>query len=225
MAGLKRFFLCRIASGAADMAVKERAEALIDAAMAGVAMHRKVLSQTIGAGPRGDSFGFDFMVEVWPDAADAPDWPGIAAAARAAGLDPALSRTMLADELIMKPGTAAVKGTFLSKRRRGASVAEYQSYWRNEHRAIIMAQQDFFAHVRAYVQNHFHPGSYRALDGMVPAPEDTFDGAPQMWFDSADDIHAAFATRGYLDAIKEDEKILTWVGQSQSFVSRETGLG
>jgi hypothetical protein len=223
MAGLKRFFLCRIAGGAADMPITERAEALV-AAMAGVAMHRKVLSQPIGAGPRGDSFGFDFMVEVWLDAPDTPDWPKIAEAACAAGLEPGLSRTMLADELVMKPGSAAVKGTFLSKRRRGASVAEYQSYWRNEHRAIIMAQEDFFAHVRAYVQNHFYPRSFRALDGVAPAPEDTFDGAPQMWFDSPDDIYAAFRTRGYLDAIKEDEKILTWVGQSQSFVACETEL-
>jgi hypothetical protein len=206
------------------MAVDERAAGLLDAALAGTTATRKVLSETVGAGPRGDAIDWDFMVEVWIDGPDAPDWDRIGAACREAGLDAAASRTMLAEELVMKQGAAAVKGTFLSKKRRDATVPEYQSYWRNEHREIIMAQTDFFAHVRAYVQNHFHPGSFLTLEGIAPAREETFDGAPQMWFDSSDDIYAAFQTRGYLDAIKEDEKILTWVGQSQSFISRETEI-
>lgn len=221
MPGFKRFYLCRLATGAAEMAVADRATLLLDAALAGTAATRKVLSETVGAGPRGDSFDWDFMIEAWIEEPDAPNWDRIGAACRDAGLDAAGSRTMLAEELVIKPGSAAVKGTFLSKRRRDASVPEYQSYWRNEHREIIMAQADFFAYVRAYVQNHFQPGSFLSLKGEAQARDDTFDGAPQMWFDSPDDIYAAFKTSGYLNAIKEDEKILTWVGQSQSFISRE----
>jgi hypothetical protein len=161
MSGTKRFFLCRRAENTADMAVDERAAGLLDAALAGTTATRKVLSETVGAGPRGDAIDWDFMVEVWIDGPDAPDWDRIGAACREAGLDAAASRTMLAEELVMKQGAAAVKGTFLSKKRRDATVPEYQSYWRNEHREIIMAQTDFFAHVRAYVQNHFHPGTGR----------------------------------------------------------------
>ena len=224
MTGIKRFFLCRLAPVSADMPVADRAQILLDAALSGVTVTHKVLSETVGHGPRGDAFDWDFMIEVWLDAPDTPDWKRLSSACRAAGLDAAGSRTMLAEELIMKQGSAAVKGTFLSKRRRDASVPEYQSYWRNEHREIIMAQTDFFAFVRAYVQNHFFPGSFLSLEGVAPAREETFDGAPQMWFDSPEDIYDAFQTSGYLNAIKEDEKILTWVGQSQSFISRETEL-
>ena len=221
MSGLKRMFLCRLAEGATGKTAVERAALLVDAAMEGKEVTRKVVSETVGAGPRGDGFNWDFMIEVWINAADVPDWNRIAGACLEADLNATKSHTMLA---VMKPGTAAIKGTFLSKRRRDASVPEYQSYWRNEHREIIMAQADFFAHVRAYVQNHFHSDSFVSLEGVAPDTEDRFDGAPQMWFDSPDDIYAAFQTQGYLTAIKEDEKTLTWVGQSQSFISRETEI-
>ena len=122
----------------------------------GRGIQRIVFNEAVAAGPRGDQFSFDFVVEAWlGDPNEVSDHGALLRAAVEAGLDPKLSRTVLAEEKVIKPGSAPVKGTFLSKRKPGTSVAEYQSYWRNQHAEIIQAQHDFFSFVRAYVQNHF----------------------------------------------------------------------
>lgn len=219
----KRFILGKFAAhhGAAD--ARAAATAYASTLLSDVFVRKAVYSEATASGPRGDSFGFDFLVEAWLDDAAVTtfDPARSASAAIAAGIDPDASRTVLADEKIIKPGTAAVKGTFLSKRRPGSTVDEYLRYWRGTHADIIQSQADFFAFVRAYVQNHFVPGSFVTLAGGALSQEDSFDGSPQMWFDSPDDIYGAFATDGYHKHIKEDEKILVKVGYSQSFISRE----
>lgn len=219
----KRFILGRFASPLDSGPAKAAATLYASDLLRGVPVARAVYSEAIARGPRGDGFGFDFMVEAWlaDDADPAFDAAASVRAARAAGLDPEQSRTVLAEEKVIKAGAGAVKGTFLSKRRPGSTVAEYQEYWRGTHAEIIQAQKDFFSFVRAYVQNHFVPGSFVTLGGDALAQEDSFDGSPQMWFDSPEAIHAAFATEGYHKHIKEDEKILVKVGHSQSFISRE----
>ena len=217
----KRFLLGRFADN--DIASrKARVTGFASKFLAGMAVNKAVYSEAIAAGPRGDGFGFDFLMEAWLDEADAAfDAERAVKAARAAGIDPEQSRTVLAVEHVIKPGSAAVKGTFLSKRRPNSTVAEYLAYWRGPHADIIQAQADFFSFVRAYVQNHFVPGSFVTVAGKGLAQEDAFDGSPQMWFDTPDDIHRAFATEGYKRHIKEDEKILVKVGYSQSFIARE----
>jgi len=217
----KRFFLGKVAGSAEDL--KARATEFAAAFLAGVQVRKAVYSEAIAAGRQGDKFGFDFLVEVWLDDQAQPQFDAARSlkAARRAGLDPERSRTVLADEKIIKPGTAAVKGTFLSKRRPGSSAEEYLKYWRGTHADIIQAQQDFFAFVRAYVQNHFVPGSFVTLEGRALPQEDAFDGSPQMWFDRPEDLYGAFATDGYHKHIKEDEKVLVKVGCSQSFIARE----
>lgn len=219
----KRFILGKFASPQEPARAKAFATSYASALLRGIPVSRAVYSEAIAAGPRGDSFAFDFLVEAWldDDATPAFDTALSVRAARTAGLDPDRSRTVLAEEKIIKPGTAAVKGTFLSKRRPDSTVEEYQRYWRGTHADIIQAQKDFFSFVRAYVQNHFVPGSFVTLAGGALSQEDSFDGSPQMWFDDPDDIHGAFATEGYHRHIKEDEKILVKVGYSQSFISRE----
>ncbi len=222
----KRFVLGKMQKPVGPEELRTRATAFASSFLEGMPVERLVYSEAIAKGPRGDSFGFDFLLEAWLDdkAEPAFDTAWALRAARDAGLDPDQSRTVLADEKVIKPGTAAVKGTFLSKRRPGSTVAEYLKYWRGTHADIIQAQKDFFAFVRAYVQNHFVPGSFVTLGGAALSQEDAFDGSPQMWFDKPEDIYAAFATEGYQRHIKEDEKILVKVGYSQSFISREHRL-
>ncbi|MGE0502018.1 MAG: EthD domain-containing protein [Rhizobiaceae bacterium] len=222
----KRFILGKFTSPQEPERAKALATSYASALLQGVAVSRSMYSEAIAKGPRGDAFGFDFLVEAWlgDDAVPAFDAAWSERAAEAVGLDPHQSRTALADEKIMKPGAAAVKGTFLSKRRPDSTVEEYQKYWRGTHADIIQAQEDFFSFVRAYVQNHFVPGSFVTLAGGALSQEDSFDGSPQMWFDSADDIYGAFATDGYHKHIKEDEKVLVKVGYSQSFISRESPI-
>lgn len=219
----KRFILGRMTDATAHEDRKARATAFASAFLRDTSVDRVVYSEAIASGPRGDSFGFDFLVEAWVDDGTDPafDIGRAVRAGRDAGIDVDNSRTVLADEHIIKPGTAAVKGTFLSRRRPDSTVAEYLAYWRGNHADIIQAQKDFFAFVRAYVQNHFVPGSFVTLSGGMLTQEEAFDGSPQMWFDSPQDIYDAFTTDGYHKHIKEDEKILVKVGCSQSFIARE----
>ena len=219
---MKRFFFGVFTDARPGASARERALKVVSAHLAGAEVQRIVFNEAVAAGPRGDQFSFDFVVEAWlGDPNEVSDHGALLRAAVEAGLDPKLSRTVLAEEKVIKPGSAPVKGTFLSKRKPGTSVAEYQSYWRNQHAEIIQAQHDFFSFVRAYVQNHFVDGSYRSFEGEPVGQDDAFDGAPQMWFDSVDDIYSAFKTEGYTRHIRADEQKLVKVGFSQSFIARE----
>ena len=219
---MKRLILGKFSAGRGADARMARAVSYASEVLKNHPVQKAVYNEAVAKGPRGDSFGFDFLVEAWLGQADtAFDSERSIRAARSAGIDPDLSCTVFADEKVVKLGSAAVKATFLSKRRPGTTVDEYLKYWRGRHDEIIQAQKDFFAFVRGYAQNHFVPGSYVSLAGKPMPQEDTFDGAPQMWFDSADDIHLAFATEGYQRRIKADELILVKVGFSQSFIAQE----
>jgi len=218
----KRMILGKLSEGAEASGLQQRGVALASALLADNDVTRAVYNETLAPGPRGDSFGFDLIIEAWVNAPkSSPDADRVRAVARETGLDLHRSRIVDMEEIVFKPGSAAVKGTFLSKRRPGSSVPEYQAYWCTRHAEIIMAQTDFFAYVRAYVQNHFVSGTFRSLAGQVIDGDDLFDGSPQMWFDSPEDIYRAFKTDGYLRHIKEDEKILVKVGFSQSYVAQE----
>jgi hypothetical protein len=216
----KRFVLGKF-TGQIPENAQERAVRLAAVVLENAAVRKLTYNEAIAKGPRGDAFGFDFTVEAWLDGEAEFDPQAVSEAARHEGIDPDLSRTVLAEAYQIKHGSAAVKGTFLSKRRPDSSVEEYQAYWRKQHADIIQAQKDFFGHVRAYVQNHFIQGTFRTLTGTTLSQEDGFDGSPQMWFDTPDDIYAAFATNGYQQYIKADEQILVKVGYSQSFIARE----
>ena len=222
MPGNKRFFLGKLSRTGDAESLMERATAFGSTFFEGTPVTRAVYSEAIAQGPRGDGFAFDFLLEAWLGDVDATFHADRSVvAARDAGIDPNLSRTVFAVEHVIKPGSAAVKGTFLSRRRPGSTIDEYLHYWRNQHAEIIQAQRDFFSFVRAYVQNHFVPGSFVTLSGQKLPQEESFDGSPQMWFDSADDVYKAFATDGYQRRIKADERILVKVGYSQSFISKE----
>lgn len=218
---IKRFILGKFETGHIPDDAQDRAMRLATTVLAGASVEKLTYNEAIAKGPRGDGFVFDFTLEAWLAEEADFDPQKSAEAARREGIDPDLSRTVLARVHRIKEGSAAVKGTFLSKRRPGSTVEEYQAYWRKQHADIIQAQKDFFAHVRAYVQNHFVAGTYRTLTGAVVSQEDGFDGSPQMWFDRPEDIYAAFATNGYQQYIKVDEQILVKVGYSQSFIARE----
>jgi hypothetical protein len=62
--------------------------------------------------------------------------------------------------------------------------------------------------------------SFVTLMGLPLPQESTFDGPPQMCFNSVDDIYKGFATDDHQQHI-HDEKILVKVGCSQSFITRE----
>lgn len=217
---LKRMILGRFATSLPP-AERLAASLRLAAAVLPETTLRAVYSEAVAVGPRGDAFGFDMLLESWHSEPDGFDPARAAPLAADLGFDPAATRTVLAEELVFQPDKAAVKGTFLSRRRPDLSVADYQAHWRGEHARVIQAQADFIAQVRGYVQNHFRPGTFLSLEGQPPGEGEGFDGAPQMWFDTVEAVHAAFATEGYRTAIRADEHNFLRVGQSQSFIARE----
>jgi uncharacterized protein (TIGR02118 family) len=90
--------------------------------------------------------------------------------------------------------------TFLS-RKPGLTHEEFCDYWRTAHGPLVAATSAFGRHVRRYVQSH-------AIGGAA-VPELTlsaFDGAGELWFDSADDLAATLTDadhRAALDASAE----------------------
>lgn len=219
---MKRFFLGKFSNAPAKGSAQSRALAVVSACLGDAKILKATYNEAVAKGLRGDDFAWDFSVEVWLGEQDRSfDAKKAVAAALEVGIDPKLSRTFLADEKIIKEGSAPIKGTFLSRRKPGTTVKEYLSYWRGNHADVILAQKDFYSFVRRYVQNHFVEGSYQSLEGELIPQEDAFDGSPQMWFDSVEDIFKAFQTVGYTRFIRDDEQKFLKFGHSQSFIARE----
>jgi uncharacterized protein (TIGR02118 family) len=86
-----------------------------------------------------------------------------------------------------------IKVCELVRRRPGASVEEFQAYWRSTHGPIVSA----IPGVRRYVQSHPLAGGYRR--GGLP-----YDGVAEIWADDKDALRAMAATPEFA-AAKADE--------------------
>ena len=70
--------------------------------------------------------------------------------------------------------------TFL-RRNPLMTADEFVRYWHDVHAPLMQQQEDFWRHVRKYVQNStLEPEAH--LDGP-----DAYDGVSELWFDSADE--------------------------------------
>jgi uncharacterized protein (TIGR02118 family) len=76
-----------------------------------------------------------------------------------------------------------VKVITLFKRKSGMSHEQCIEHWRSVHAQIAMADRSFWGRVRKYTQNYVVP-----VEGQSTA----WDGVAELWFDSQEDVHAAF---------------------------------
>jgi len=92
-----------------------------------------------------------------------------------------------------------VKLIICAVRKPGMSHEEFSAYWREKHGPLVKSVTEFSRHVRRYVQCHLAKTSVPWGTGS------NYDGAAELWFDSAESAAAAFREPKYMEIIRPDE--------------------
>jgi uncharacterized protein (TIGR02118 family) len=102
-----------------------------------------------------------------------------------------------------------IKLMVMIKRKSGMSKAEFDSYWSGPHADQVLGCPDFKRHIRRYVQSHVV-----TQDGIqLPWGVSEFDGQAELWFDSVDEMNAAFNEPAFLASVgPDDEKFIDMAG-------------
>jgi uncharacterized protein (TIGR02118 family) len=87
-----------------------------------------------------------------------------------------------------------IRLVFLLRRKPGASLAEFQTYWRNEHAPLVASFQTKLG-ILKYVQVHTlddpsNAAAATARGGMEPI----YDGVAELWWENEEAFGAALAT-------------------------------
>jgi uncharacterized protein (TIGR02118 family) len=87
-----------------------------------------------------------------------------------------------------------IKMVFTLRRREGMSREEFQRYWREQHAPLVERHAEAL-HIRRYVQVHARDTD---LDDAIAGPRGSapryYDGVAELWWDSLDDLLAAFTS-------------------------------
>jgi uncharacterized protein (TIGR02118 family) len=87
-----------------------------------------------------------------------------------------------------------IKLVFTLRRREGMTREEFQRYWREQHAPLVERHAEVLR-IRRYVQTHARD---TAIDGGISEPRGSepghYDGVAELWWDSMDDLLAAYAT-------------------------------
>src|SRR5260370_22938230 len=96
-----------------------------------------------------------------------------------------------------------IKLVFPLRRREGMPREDFQRYWREEHAPLVQRHAETL-HIRRYVQVHLRETD---LDDAISAPRGSeprfYDGAAELWWDSLEDLTAAFTTEAGQAAAQE----------------------
>lgn len=118
-------------------------------------------------------------------------------------LDLKKSFSFLANEYpLIRSNQGAVKYISFLSRHPDITHEEFCHHWIHVHAPLVLSVSAFSSRVRRYTQNHCIPGSTRTMSGES-APD--YDGVVELWFDSIEDILAAYSAPEYLAAIRSDE--------------------
>jgi uncharacterized protein (TIGR02118 family) len=87
-----------------------------------------------------------------------------------------------------------IKLVFMLRRREGMTREEFQRYWREQHAPLVVRHAQTLR-VRRYVQVHTRDTD---LDAAVSASRGSepsaYDGVAELWWDSLEDVMAAYAS-------------------------------
>jgi uncharacterized protein (TIGR02118 family) len=117
-----------------------------------------------------------------------------------------------------------IKIVFTLRRREGMSREEFQRYWREQHAPLVERHAEVLR-IRRYVQTHARDTD---LDEAVSAQRGTplrhFDGLAELWWDSFDDLLAAYATeegQAASQELLEDERRFIDLASSPLWLGEE----
>ena len=87
-----------------------------------------------------------------------------------------------------------VKLVFTLRRREGMSREEFQRYWREQHAPIVERHAETLR-IRRYVQVHARETPIDdALSASRANEPGSFDGVAELWWDSLEDLIAAYSS-------------------------------
>ena len=116
-----------------------------------------------------------------------------------------------------------IKLVYVITRRADLSAEAFHDYWLDRHGQLVAAQAEALR-LRKYVQSHLieHPANeaLRSVRGMLPP----VDGITEVWWDSVEDLHAAYATEAGAASgriLADDEAKFIDFANSQVFLTRE----
>jgi uncharacterized protein (TIGR02118 family) len=108
-----------------------------------------------------------------------------------------------------------VKYIICATRKAGMTHEEFAAYWRNHHGPVVKSVPEFTRHVRKYVQCHL------VADAVPLGAAGNYDGVAELWFDSVEELEAAFNEPRYLAIIRPDELKFVDLSKCISFVTEE----
>jgi uncharacterized protein (TIGR02118 family) len=91
-----------------------------------------------------------------------------------------------------------IKRISLVRRKSTLSRDAFIEYWKGTHANIALSDKEFWSRVRRYVQNY-----------CLPDPKDVerrpdWDGAVELWFDSLEEMNAAYASANTQSVLMAD---------------------
>jgi uncharacterized protein (TIGR02118 family) len=118
----------------------------------------------------------------------------------------------------------AIKMVACVHRRGDLTLAQFAKYWREDHRDLVLSKLPALR-ARRYAQNHLLPEelgpSLAAARGM---DTDCYDGILELWWDTLDDVVAAFSSPEATQAsaeLAEDEARFIDLSRSKVFLTEE----
>jgi uncharacterized protein (TIGR02118 family) len=87
-----------------------------------------------------------------------------------------------------------IKLVFTLRRRADMTREEFQTYWREQHAPLVKRHADVLR-IRRYVQVHAHDTNLdEAIAGLRGSEPRFYDGVAELWWDSVDELVAAFSS-------------------------------
>src|ERR1017187_513184 len=96
-----------------------------------------------------------------------------------------------------------IKLVFTLRRREDMTREEFQRYWRERHAPLVKRHADAL-HIRRYVQVHARDTDHdEAVAGARGSEPRFYDGVAELWWDSLEELTAAFTTEAGQAAAQE----------------------
>jgi len=87
-----------------------------------------------------------------------------------------------------------IKLVFTLRRREDLTREEFQRYWREQHAPLVKRHADAL-HIRRYVQTHARDTDLdEAVAGVRGSKPRYYDGVAELWWDSLEELVAAFSS-------------------------------
>jgi uncharacterized protein (TIGR02118 family) len=120
-----------------------------------------------------------------------------------------------------------IKLVFTLRRREGMTREEFQRYWREQHAPLVKRHADTLR-IRRYVQTHSRDTD---LDELLASPRGSepsmYDGVAELWWDSLEDLVAAYSTEAGRAAgaeLLEDEQRFIDLPRSPLWLGEENAV-